>query len=72
MNLEQGLNAIELLGHEKANEELKTIRNLIGDLFSFLIQARKIVYHLEQSCTNTPQRQALKATCQAYQAQKNY
>ena len=72
VNLEQGLNAIELLGHEKANEELKTIRNLIGDLFSFLIQARKIVYHLEQSCTNTPQRQALKAICQAYQAQKNY
>ena len=72
VNLEEAMNVIELLGHKKANEELKTIKNLMGDLFYFLIQAKEIILQLEQSCNSEAQRKALKAICRAYQYQKNY
>lgn len=71
-NLEEGMAAIKALGHKKANEELKTIKNLMGDLFYFLVQAQKVVQQLEQSCISQGQRKALKALCCAYQHQKNY
>ena len=72
VNLEEAMEVIELLGHKKANEELKTIKNLMGDLFYFLTQAQRVVQQLEQSCTSGGQRKALKAICCAYQHQKNY
>lgn len=71
-NLEEAIEVMELLGHQKANKELKTIKNLTGSLFYFLTQAQSIVGQLEQSCTSESQRKALKAICSAYQHQKNY
>jgi len=72
VNLEEAMDALKSLGHKKANVELKTIKNLMGDLFYFLNQAQKVVQQLEQACTSEAQRKALKTICVAYQHQKNY
>lgn len=71
-NLEEGIAAMETLGHSKANKELKTIHNLKDSLFYFLGRANKVVQFLKRSCTNEGQKKALKAVCRAYQYQKNY
>ena len=42
-NLEEGIAALQTLGHRKANEELKTIQNLKDSLFHFLGRANKVV-----------------------------
>ena len=71
-NLEEGIAALQTLGHRKANEELKTIQNLKDSLFHFLGRANKVVQFLKRSCRNESQKKALKAVCRAYQYQKNY
>ena len=71
-NLEDAISGMQALGHPKANKELKTIRNLMGNLFCFLDQAQAIVQQLQQTCITCEQQQALKAICRAYQYQKNY
>ena len=69
-NLEEGIAALQTLGHRKANEELKTIQNLKDSLFHFLGRANKVVQFLKRSCRNESQKKALKAVCRAYQYQK--
>ena len=71
-NLEEGIAAMQTLGHTKANEELKTIGHLKDSLFYFLCRANKVVQFLKRSCTNESQQKAFKAICRAYQYQKNY
>ena len=71
-NLEDGIAAMQTLGHKKANKELKTIQHIKDALFHFLGRANKVIRFLEKSCTNDGQKKALKAICRAYQYEKNY
>ncbi len=71
-NLLDAITAMESLAHQKTNDQLKTIRGLIGELFTFLEQAEKVVQQLKQGLTNPADQQALQAICRAYQYQKNH
>ena len=71
-NLLEAISAMETLGHSKTNKQLKTIKNLVGQLFVFFTQAQKVVEQLEKRLQTPAERLAFKAICRAYQCQKNY
>lgn len=70
-NLAQAIAALGSLDHLATNKALKTIKKLVADgLLNFQQVAAKVVYGLEQSCSNAAQRAALKMICRAYHYQK--
>lgn len=71
-NLEDALKAMESLKHPKTNEEIKTIKNLVPNLFVFFKQAQSVVQQMERNCNSLEQAEALKAICRAYQYGKNH
>lgn len=71
--LTQAIGEMKKLNHAATNKELKTIERLVEQgLFNFQQQAQRVVYNLEQLCTNRAQRSSLRLICRAYQCRKNH